>query len=134
MSRSSFAPLELENLIEVYKNNKDTENQLKKDNGVLNGRIKTIMSDTDLDKFETEHWVATITKTPKEDFNELKAIEILKNKLSKEDLESVVKTQEYIDDDALEKLVYNKKFSVEDLASCRTVLEPVVTLRIGKKK
>ena len=85
-------------------------------------------------EWSTKKVKVTMTETRKEKFNEEKAIEILKKELTKDEAKSVIKTKEYIDDDALEDLIYNKKFDAQKLASCKTYGEPIRTLRLKKIK
>lgn len=139
MSRrdGNISELKLNNLpdmIDVYKKGKDQESKLHKENSEMGDEIKKVMTSNNLDDFSSNNWTAKISVTQKEDFNELKAIDILKDNLSKEDLSTVVRTKEYIDDDALEKLVYSGKFDIGKLQCCRTLGKEVVTLRITKKK
>ena len=61
-------------------------------------------------------------------------IEILRENLSEADFRSVVRTREYIDDDALEKLVYNGDLDITKLESCKVLGNEVTTLRVSKKK
>lgn len=124
----------LDLLIDSYKSNKDQEAALHKESVAIGDQIKDIMSKNNLDEFSTNNWTAKVSVTQKEDFNEDKAIDILKENLSDEDLKYVVRTREYIDDDALEKLVYAGMFDIANLQSCRTPGKSVVTLRISKKK
>lgn len=132
--RDSFNQEELATMIDDYKQNKEQESSIKKWLSNVGDSIENIMRKNNLSEFSTEKWTAKITTTQKEDFNEFRAIEILKETLSEDDLKKVVKTREYIDDDALESLVYNGVFDVAKLEPCRTLKEPTVTLRISKKK
>lgn len=120
--------------LDQYKEYKDGENHLKKLSSELNENIKFIMNSLGFDKFSSEKWTASITRSQKESLNEHKAIEILRENLSETDFRSVVKTREYIDDDALEKLVYNGYFDVTKLESCKVLGNEVTTLRVSKKK
>lgn len=133
MSRMQIKP-SLSEMIDSYKVSKDQENHLKKENTLLGNTIKSEMHQKDLTEFETDNWKAVITLKENEDFNEEQAIEIIKSTLNPEDLQYVIRTKEYIDDDALEKLIYNKKFDAKTLNCCRTLKEPTATLRISKKK
>ena len=82
--------------IDEYKESKDKENALKKANG--------------------EKYAVTMSKTAKQKLNEDLAIEIIKENLDGALLASVIKQKEYIDEDALEKLVYNGDFDITKLA------------------
>lgn len=133
MSRMQIKP-DLGEMIDSYKSGKDQENSLKKENTLLGNTIKDEMHQRDLTEFESDTWKATVTLKENEDFNEEQAIEIIKSQLTDEEIQQVIRTKEYIDDDALEKLIYNKKFDAKKLNCCRTLKEPTATLRISKRK
>ena len=123
----------LSTAIDKYKESKDNENALKKANNELNETIKTYMQEHDMTSANSENWTATLSCTKKESLNEDLAIEIIKENLGGALLSSVIKQKEYIDEDALEKLVYNGDFDINKLAKAKMVKE-TYTLRIGKKK
>ena len=119
--------------IDEYKESKDKENALKKANNELNENIKTYMQEHDMTSANSENWTATLSCTKKESLNEDLAIEIIKENLGGALLSSVIKQKEYIDEDALEKLVYNGDFDINKLAKAKMVKE-TYTLRVNKKK
>ena len=82
---------------------------------------------------DSDKYTATLTKTDKESLNEDLAIEIIKENLGGALLASVIKTKEYIDEDALEKLVYNGDFDINKLAKAK-IVKSTFTLRVTKKK
>ena len=131
MSRRNV--FDLSTAIDKYKESKDKENSLKKENNELNENIKTYMQEHDMTSANSENWTATLSCTKKESLNEDLAIEIIKENLGGALLSSVIKQKEYIDEDALEKLVYNGDFDINKLAKAKMVKE-TYTLRIGKKK
>lgn len=120
--------------IDSYKKLKDEESAVKKALKPLGDEIKEELQKAGLEEYSTDNWTVKISVKQNSDFNELKAIEILKEKLPRKDLAKVIKTKEYIDDDALESLVYNGVFDIRELKVCETPKEPTVTLRITKKK
>lgn len=132
MSRMKI--LNIKQLIDDYKEAKDSEASYKKQAEELNKSIKDYLINNGVDTESSDKWVAKITTSQKESLDEPKAIEILKSTLAPHLLQEVVKTKEYIDEDALEKLVYNGEFDVSTLAGCKLLSDPVVTLRITKKK
>ena len=105
MSRRNV--FDLSTAIDKYKESKDNENALKKSNNELNETIKTYMQEHDMTSANSEKYTATLSCTEKESLNEDLAIEIIKENLGGALLSSVIKQKEYIDEDALEKLVYN---------------------------
>lgn len=128
--------IDIKSIIDEYKAFKDIENKAKKDSKPLGEQIKEFAVKNKLDNIKSDNWQANISITPNQDFNEEKAIEILKESLfSRLDLLStVIKTKEYIDDDALEKLIYNGDIDAKLLAPCTIEKEPTVKLTIGKIK
>ena len=89
--------------------------------------------DNGIDKHSTDLYTATVTTTNKESLNDELAIEIIKENLDGALLKSVIKQKEYIDEDALEKLVYNGDFDITKLEKAK-IVKPVTTLRVVKKK
>ena len=133
MSRRDGNAFNLSEMIDTYKSSKDKENALKKANNELNENIKAYMNEHDMTSANSEKYTATLSCTKKESLNEDLAIEIIKENLGGALLSSVIKQKEYIDEDALEKLVYNGDFDINKLAKAKMVKE-TYTLRIGKKK
>ena len=131
MSRRNV--FDLSTAIDKYKESKDKENDLKKANNELNETIKTYMQKHDMKSANSEKYTATLSCTKKESLNEDLAIEIIKENLGGALLSSVIKQKEYIDEDALEKLVYNGDFDINKLAKAKMVKE-TYTLRVSKKK
>ena len=131
MSRRNV--FDLSTAIDKYKESKDNENALKKANNELNENIKTYMQEHNMTSANSKNWSATLSCTKKESLNEDLAIEIIKENLGGALLSSVIKQKEYIDEDALEKLVYNGDFDINKLAKAKIVKE-TYTLRVNKKK
>ena len=123
----------LSKTIDEYKESKDRENALKKANNALSENIKSYMHEHDMSSADSDKYTATLTKTDKESLNEDLAIEIIKENLGGALLASVIKTKEYIDEDALEKLVYNGDFDINKLAKAK-IVKSTFTLRVTKKK
>ena len=117
MSRRDGNPgFDLSKAIDEYKESKDKENALKKANDRIGKDIKQYMIDNDMTKASGEKYAVTMSKTIKQKLNEDLAIEIIKENLDGALLASVIKQKEYIDEDALEKLVYNGDFDITKLA------------------
>ena len=131
--RDGNTGFDLSKAIDEYKESKDKENALKKANNELNETIKTYMQEHDMTSANSEKYTATLSCTKKESLNEDLAIEIIKENLGGALLSSVIKQKEYIDEDALEKLVYNGDFDINKLAKAKIVKE-TYTLRVNKKK
>lgn len=124
---------DLSKIIDEYKESKDKENALKKVNNVLSENIKGYMYEHDMSSADSGKYTATLTKTDKESLNEDLAIEIIKENLSGALLSSVIKQKEYIDEDALEKLVYNGDFDINKLAKAK-ITKTSYTLRVTRRK
>ena len=133
MSRREGTKLDIDSLIDEYKASKDKENALKKSNADVSDKIKSYFIDKGIDKHSTDLYTATVTTTNKESLNDELAIEIIKENLDGALLKSVIKQKEYIDEDALEKLVYNGDFDITKLKKAK-IVKPVTTLRVVKKK
>ena len=133
MSRREGIKLDIDSLIDDYKESKDRANALKKSNADVSDKIKSYFMDNGIDKHSTDLYTATVTTTNKESLNDELAIEIIKENLDGALLKSVIKQKEYIDEDALEKLVYNGDFDITKLEKAK-IVKPVTTLRVTKKK
>ncbi len=124
---------DLSKIIDEYKESKDKENALKKVNNGLSDSIKGYMYEHNMRSADSEKYTAILTKTDKESLNEDLAIEIIKENLSGALLSSVIKQKEYIDEDALEKLVYNGDFDINKLAKAK-ITKTSYTLRVTRRK
>ena len=94
--------------------------------------IKDYMSENGMDEASSDMYTAVLSNTTKESLNEELAIEIIKENLGGALLNSVIKQKEYIDEDALEKLVYNGDFEIYKLEKAK-ITKVTTTLRIKKK-
>ena len=133
MSRRDGKPVfDLSKVIDEYKESKDKENALKKANNELNENIKAYMGEHDMTSASSEKYTAVLSNTTKESLNEDLAIAIIKENLGGALLNSIIKKKEYIDEDALEKLVYNGDFDITKLEKAK-ITKVTTTLRIKKK-
>lgn len=124
--------VDIASIIDSYGKNKDEEKGLKKYIDKESKLIKEYFSKNNLESFESNKYTATVSNTTKTSLNDDLAIEILKANLKPEELKTVIKTKEYIDEDALEKLSYSG-FDMSILE--RAFIEKVTsTLRIKKNK
>lgn len=141
MSRAGLVQeFNLDSKLALYQEAKSDEKVCKEKASNLNTEIKDYMmqnifaDENGKRLFEGSTYSATLTVTEKESLDEDKAIEILKDKLSDEDFAKCVKTKQYIDDDALEKIVYSSGFDMQELNSCIIKSKPIYTLRVSKRK
>lgn len=133
MSRRTAPKIDINKIIDLYKESKDKENALKKSNTEMGNNIKSYFQTNGLDRIDTDKYTTTVTTSTSESLNEELAIEIIKENLGGAMLNTVIKTKEYIDEDALEKLVYNGDFDITKLAKAK-ITKTTSTLRVGKKK
>lgn len=128
--------IDIKSIIDECKSYKDIISKAKKSSEPLEAQIKEYALKNGFDNIKSDNWQANISITPKQDFNEDKAIEILKESLNGrlDILSSIIKTKEYIDDDALEKAIYNGDIDAKLLTSCTIEKAPTVKLTIGKIK
>lgn len=133
MSRRTTPKLDINKIIDSYKESKDKENALKKANTEMGNSIKSYFQTAGLNRVDTDKYTATVTTSTSESLNEELAIEIIKENLGGAMLNTVIKTKEYIDEDALEKLVYNSDFDITKLAKAK-ITKTTSTLRVVKKK
>lgn len=124
---------DLSKIIDEYKESKDKENALKKVNNALSESIKGYMYEHDMSSTDSEKYTATLTKTDKQSLNEDLAIELIKENLEGALLNTVIKTKEYIDEDALEKLVFNGQFDISKLEKAK-ITKTSYTLRVTRRK
>ena len=122
----------LQELIPAYAENKAELDSYKKICDKENAEIKEIMLAEDLSEETVDGYVAKITKSNRESFNEEKLLEIAHN----EGISEIIKTKEYIDYDILEDAIYNGKISEDILLKIATAKEvkEVVTLKVSKVK
>lgn len=124
---------DISKIIDAYKESKDEENRLHKINDETCKNIKSYMQMLGVDKADGSEYTANLSITQKESLNNDLAIEILKSNLDEETVRTVIKSKEYIDEDALEKLVYAGLFDITKLAKAK-IVKNVSTLRITKRK
>lgn len=122
--------VDIASIIDSYGKNKDEEKGLKKYIDKESKLIKEYFSKNNLESFESEKYTAIVSNTTKTSLNDDLAIEILKANLKPEELKTVIKTKEYIDEDALEKLSYSG-FDMSILE--RAFIEKVTSTLIIKK-
>lgn len=132
MSRRDNKP-DLSKIIDAYKESKDEENRLHKINDETCKNIKSYMQMLGVNTADGSEYTANLSITQKESLNNDLAIEILKSNLDEETVRTVIKSKEYIDEDALEKLVYAGLFDITKLEKAK-IVKNVSTLRITKRK
>lgn len=121
-----------DNLMELIPSYKEHKTELKELGELTeseNAKIKDYMGQLKTDRFIVGDWVAAVTDSKRESFNEPKLIELLK----KIGVKGIIKKKEYVDMDALENAIYNKEIEATAISSAKET-KTVTTLRILKKK
>ena len=116
---------------EFYPLNESSKN-LKKQADEISTQIKTQLKEQNMLEFETDELVAKVTYVENKSLNEFAAIEYLK--AFPHIYAKVVKTREYIDEEAVEALVYNGEFNASELSAFVEVKAPTVRLNVIKNK
>lgn len=121
-------------LITDYIANKSVADNYKKLSDNQNKQIKNIMLDEDKNIVETDVWKAICTISERESMNEELLLDIIKE--AGYCVDTIIKTKEYVDFDALEHAIYNNQIPQETLLEIDKAREikRVVTLRVTKKK
>ena len=126
---------ELGELIDTYALNKNELDSYKKLCDEDNKKIKDMMVEAELKNYATGSFKATCSETIKQTFDENMLISVIKNNNIPDSL-GIIKTKEYIDEDALETALYNGLIPenvIKEIGSCMT--EKVsYALRVSKVK
>lgn len=133
--KNTLTPKELlGKLVAKYGQEKEVLDKYKKSTDADNKQIKSIMMEEGLDSFESDGYEAKYSVSKSESYNTEALLEYIhKHK----DLEPCIKTQEYIDENVLEDLIYKGKLSKTEVAALdkfRIVKEtPKLTIKkVGK--
>ena len=110
--KKSSTALGLDKLIPSYGKNKMQSKELEKAAGILNKRIKEIMSQEGIEEKEAGGFVANYTIRTTESFNQEALLEFVKTNKT---LKQCVKMAEYVDMDVLENLIYEGKIPKKTL-------------------
>lgn len=129
----------LDELIPLYGTNNAQLSELKKVTDTQNKRIKELMTESELEEYETGDYKATCTVSQRESYDEEKLLTTLKEMWEKRWGSQecpMIKTKEYVDIEALEDAIYAEKLTVEEVAQLKPCInqKEVVTLRVTKRK
>ena len=125
---------ELGELIERYGLNKSEFDSYKELCDKENKEIKEIMSNENLKLYQSEHYKVSYSVSERTSFDEETMIAVIKSYNLPDPL-GLIKTREYIDEDALEASIYSGLIPddvLEKIKGCMTVKE-VETIRLTKK-
>lgn len=131
--------LTLDELIPQYALNKTEADAYKKLCDRDNAKIKDIMLKADEKEHEAGQYVAKITISKRETMNEdilLSLLETVPHYTKLANDLGIVKVKSYVDFDALEKAIYDGKFTDAELLELGTAREvkEVVSLKVTKRK
>ena len=122
----------LEELVPKYYENKKEMDNLKKICDADNLTIKGLMLEEGLDTYKVDDIVAKYIVAKKENFNEVKLLQVLKA----HGYLDCIKTKEYVDIEALENALYHSEIDADtivEMEKCKEVKE-IIQLRVSKKK
>lgn len=125
---------ELGELIEIYGLNKTEFDSYKELCDDENKKIKAIMNSENLKNYESENYKVSYSVSERTSFDEDKMIAVIKS-FNLPDSLGLIKTREYIDEDALESSIYSGLIPddvLEKIKGCMTTKE-VETVRLTKK-
>ena len=125
----------LTEVIDRYGNNKAEMDKYKKLCDVDNTFIKTAMLEDNMENYATDNYTAKITTVDKGYFDEPKVLSVIHSYNIPNSL-GIIKTKEYIDEDALEAAIYNGELSkevIDKIAECK-VEKTEYRLSVRKKK
>ena len=123
-------PSLLNSTIECFYEDKRMLDKYKKSTEEYNKEIKDIMSNININEFETDSGlIAKLTHKQSESFNEEKLL----TKIKELNIPGIIKTREYVDMEALENAIYNENIDASELSSCREIKE-TIALKVSKKK
>lgn len=125
---------ELGELIEIYGLNKTEYDSYKELCDKENKEIKELMSSENLKNYESENYKVSYSVSERTSFDEDKMIAVIKS-YNLPDTLGLIKTREYIDEDALEASIYSGLIPddvLEKIKGCMTTKE-VETVRLTKK-
>lgn len=128
----------INHLIEDYY---DHDKQLKSIKKICDNEKETIKNyylDAGIDTLEVNNIKCSVSTSYRQTINTESCIQILNSmvdsgKISAELWGSIIKMQPYVDEDALEKAIYNNQIDAAELANCIDS-KPVHTVRIGLKR
>lgn len=129
MTQQEQAIKQVQELMIVYKHNKDEADSYDKIAKKYNAQIKTIMRENNLSEVSTKDVKITLSVQHRQSFIE----EALIQKLKDLGVNGVIKQKEYVDMDALENAIYNGEVNAAMLASCQSTQE-VFNLRLSAVK
>lgn len=127
----------LEQLIVSFSEKKSMLDKLDKESKELNTEIKNQFSEQGIDTYEFSGYSAHTISVDNSKLNEPQLINSLKKlvedgKISRQKYNKIVKTREYIDNEALEDAIYNSFVSNDVVSSCVEHKAPTIKLFVKR--
>lgn len=137
MTRKSIAT-PIEDTIRSFYEKDTAMKSIKKEVEEKKETIKNYFVDNSIEEMQVDDIKCTVSSSERSTFNTDRCLAVLSNMLINEEIDkskydSIVKMQPYVDEDALEKAIYNNEFDPSKLSDC-IESKTVYTLRISKKK
>lgn len=126
---------ELMELIDRYGMNKQEFDDYKTICDAENKQIKDMMAKANLKAYNTDRYKATYIVSERTSMDEAKLIGVIHSNNIPDSL-GIIKTKEYIDEDALESAIYNNEISDEVMAQIANCMDKkeVVSLKLTRQK
>lgn len=137
MIRKSIAT-PIEDTIRSFYEKDTAMKSIKKEVEEKKETIKNYFIDNSIEEMSVDGIKCTVSSSERSTFNTDRCLAVLSNMLINEEIDknkydSIVKMQPYIDEDALEKAIYNNEFDPAKLSDC-IESKTIYTLRVSKKK
>lgn len=137
MTRKSIAT-PIEDTIRSFYEKDTAMKSIKKEVEEKKETIKNYFIDNSIEEMSVDDIKCTVSSSERSTFNTDRCLAVLSNMLINEEIDkskydSIVKMQPYIDEDALEKAIYNNEFDPSKLSDCIDS-KTIYTLRVSKKK
>ena len=137
MTRKSIAT-PIEDTIRSFYEKDTAMKSIKKEVEEKKETIKNYFIDNSIEEMSVDDIECTVSSSERSTFNTDRCLAVLSNMLINEEIDkskydSIVKMQPYIDEDALEKAIYNNEFDPSKLSDCIDS-KTIYTLRVSKKK
>lgn len=137
MTRKSIAT-PIEDTIRSFYEKDTAMKSIKKEVDEKKETIKNYFIDNSIEEMSVDDIKCTVSSSERSTFNTDRCLAVLSNMLINEEIDkskydSIVKMQPYVDEDALEKAIYNNEFDPSKLLDC-IESKTIYTLRVSKKK
>lgn len=119
--KKAVTAVTLEKLVPLYGRDKAILDEYKKSTDLANKRIKELMAEKGLEDYTSEGYKAVYSVSESKSYNMEALLEYMHKH---EEFAPCIKTQEYVDEDVLENLIYNGKIAktkVAELAKFRVI-------------